>query len=175
MKQDIFVNHFIVFSNMKQYIINHGDYIMSTEQERIAEFTKEMVDVAIRKIGVDFNKVEFTEEQFRKGVEVEYKEHMRTVDGEVTMAARIALDHLEECPTYYDYLEQMETQIEADKSGKHEEKLPSIFDSGDDSNATEETDPLAVSRKGRLSRRKRRKKPSIVSFQGWNESQDDGK
>lgn len=143
---------------------------MNSEQEKITEFTEEMVDVAIRKIGVDFNKVKFTEEQFRKGIETEYKEHMRTVDGEVTMAARIALDHLEECPAYYDYLEKMEAQIEADKSGKHEEKLVMPFDEFKPEQKSDVPDPLAVSRKGRLSRRKRRKKPSIVSFQGWDKS-----
>lgn len=142
---------------------------MNAEQEKITEFTQEMVDVAIQKLGIDFSKVEFTEEQFRKGVETEYKEHMRTIDGEVTMAARIALDHLNECPTYYDYLEKMEAQIEADKSGKHEEKLVMPFDEFQPEPESNMPDPLAISRKGRLSRRKRRKKPSIVSFQDWSQ------
>ena len=64
-----------------------------------------------RKIGnwmkIDWKKVDFR--QFWLGINVEL-EHAKTVNRHLPTIARIALDHIEEIPDYYDRLIKMEKE-----------------------------------------------------------------
>lgn len=61
-----------------------------------------------RASGIDWNKVDFTVEAFKEGVEVERKEHADITKGNLGKAAKIAIAHLKEDPEYYEKLERME-------------------------------------------------------------------
>ena len=56
--------------------------------------------------------VEDIEDQLERGTKTELKEH--TKKGKEHIAREIALDHLMESPTYYDFLSRMEKQMEKD-------------------------------------------------------------
>jgi len=90
------------------------------EAKHLKEFTDDMATTAIQKLGIDFSREKFDEEQFRKGIKEEYEEHLKTIDGEVTVAAKIALDHLraEGAEHYYDHLEKMEEEMKSPGSIK---------------------------------------------------------
>ena len=66
----------------------------------------------------------FTAEQAQQGIRVEM-EHTDNVE----VAKQIAYDHLAENPDYYSYLEEMEAQMEARKSGEHKLVLNKSKDS----------------------------------------------
>ena len=72
-------------------------------------------------IGVDWDR--FDLEQFRAGMDVEYEHGTHDSQTDVTgddpvVTGKIALAHLKEFPDYYERLELMERQAEAEKSGK---------------------------------------------------------
>ena len=72
-------------------------------------------------IGVDWDR--FDLEQFRAGMDVEYEHGSHDPQTDVTgddpvVTGKIALAHLKEFPDYYERLELMERQAEAEKSGK---------------------------------------------------------
>jgi hypothetical protein len=70
-------------------------------------------------IGVDWNL--FDLEQFRAGMDVEYEHGSHDPQTDVTrddpiVTGKIALAHLKEFPDYYDRLERMEREAEAERS-----------------------------------------------------------
>ena len=72
-------------------------------------------------IGVDWNR--FDLEQFRAGMDVEYEHGSHDPQTDVTgddpiVTGKIALAHLKEFPDYYERLEQMEREAEAEQSRK---------------------------------------------------------
>jgi len=74
-------------------------------------------------IGVDWSR--FDVEQFRAGMDVEYEHGGHDPQTDVTgddpiLTGKIALAHMKEFPDYYERLERMEREAEADWSGKSE-------------------------------------------------------
>jgi hypothetical protein len=72
-------------------------------------------------IGVDWNR--FDLEQFRAGMDVEYEHGSHDPQTDVTgddpiVTGKIALAHLKEFPDYYERLELMEREAEAERSRK---------------------------------------------------------
>jgi Protein of unknown function (DUF5661) len=72
-------------------------------------------------IGVDWNR--FDLEQFRAGMDVEYEHGSHDPQTDVTgddpiITGKIALAHMKEFPDYYERLERMEREAEAEWSGK---------------------------------------------------------
>jgi hypothetical protein len=72
-------------------------------------------------IGVDWNR--FDLEQFRAGMDVEYEHGSHDPQTDVTgddpiVTGKIALAHLKEFPDYYERLELMEREAEAEQSRK---------------------------------------------------------
>ena len=70
-------------------------------------------------IGVDWDR--FDLEQFRAGMDVEYEHGSHDTQTDVTgddpiVTGKIALAHLKEFPDYYERLELMERQAEAERS-----------------------------------------------------------
>ena len=69
-------------------------------------------------LGIDFDEVPFTSEQFRRGMEVELEHGRRDPITDVTnddpiITGKIAWAHVRELPDYYDRLDVMEAQAEA--------------------------------------------------------------
>ena len=80
---------------------------------------------AAKKAGIDFTKVDFTEEAFVQGykVELEHDDDPETdVVNDPVQVAKIAWRHLKESPKYYDALENMEKQF-----GESEMKLRPVL------------------------------------------------
>ncbi len=78
-----------------------------------------------KKIGIDWNKVQFPPEEFRRGIEVEFEHsakgpagHGGDVINGIQDSAKIAWAHLNEISDYYTRLDQMEQ--EADQEGTKE-------------------------------------------------------
>ena len=74
-------------------------------------------------IGVDWNR--FDLEQFRAGMDVEYEHGSRDPQTDVTrddpiVTGKIALAHMKEFPDYYERLERMEREAEAEWSAKRD-------------------------------------------------------
>jgi hypothetical protein len=72
-------------------------------------------------IGVDWNR--FDLEQFRAGMDVEYEHGSHDPQTDVTgddpiVTGKIALAHLKEFPDYYERLERMEREAEAERARK---------------------------------------------------------
>jgi hypothetical protein len=72
-------------------------------------------------IGVDWNR--FDLEQFRAGMDVEYEHGSHDPQTDVTgddpiVTGKIALAHLKEFPDYYERLELMEREAEAERARK---------------------------------------------------------
>jgi Protein of unknown function (DUF5661) len=72
-------------------------------------------------IGVDWNV--FDLEQFRAGMDVEYEHGSHDPQIDVTrddpiVTGKIALEHMKEFPDYYERLERMEQEAEADWSSR---------------------------------------------------------
>ena len=84
-------------------------------------FTEEQALAAAAEIGLDLDAAPFDVDQFRRGMEVEL-EHGRhdpvtdVTDDDPLVTARIAWAHLKEFPDYYDRLERMEAEAEAERS-----------------------------------------------------------
>jgi Protein of unknown function (DUF5661) len=80
-------------------------------------FTIEQVRAVAAEIGLDFGRVSFDVEQFRRGMEVELEHGSRdpltNVTNDDPMATgKIAWAHLREFPDYYDRLSAMEAEAE---------------------------------------------------------------
>ena len=72
-------------------------------------------------IGVDWER--FDLEQFRAGMDVEYEHGSHDPQTDVTgddpiLTGKIALAHMKEFPDYYERLERMEREADAEWSGK---------------------------------------------------------
>lgn len=84
--------------------------------ERMTLVNKEVymnnIDTIAKRIGIDWTKVEFTKDQFEKGLDTEMKEHHNNPETKVIdtkeEAAKVALAHLQEDPKYYTKLQKME-------------------------------------------------------------------
>jgi hypothetical protein len=95
-----------------------------TKEARMTELQRTSSEEARRvgdAIGVDWDR--FDLEQFRAGMDVEYEHGSHDPQTDVTgndpvVTGKIALAHLKEFPDYYERLELMERQAEAEKSGK---------------------------------------------------------
>ena len=80
-------------------------------------FTAEQATAVAAKIGIDFERVGFDLEQFRRGMEVEL-EHgshdplTNVTDDDPIVTGKIAWAHLREFPDYYDRLDRMEAEAE---------------------------------------------------------------
>jgi hypothetical protein len=79
-------------------------------------------------IGVDWNR--FDPEQFRAGMDVEYEHGTRDPQTDVTgddpvVTGKIALAHMKEFPDYYDRLQRMEHEAEADWARRRDAGNPS--------------------------------------------------
>jgi hypothetical protein len=88
-------------------------------------FDMKEAKIIASELGIDFNKVKFDLEQFRKGLDVELEHGKRDLSTNVTfdnpiLTGKIALAHLNEFPDYYIRLEKMEK--EAKEYWKNKEK-----------------------------------------------------
>jgi hypothetical protein len=84
--------------------------IRSMLAEALARDTNEQIvrDVAeqvAKTLGLDFSKLDFTFDDFVKGMQVEL-EHTDVTGGDPVATAKIALAHLRERPDYYQRLEK---------------------------------------------------------------------
>ena len=82
-------------------------------------FNEEQALAAAAEIGLDLTAAPFDVDQLRRGMEVELEHGRRDLQTDVTdddplMTARIAWAHLKEFPDYYDRLERMEAEAEAE-------------------------------------------------------------
>ena len=80
-------------------------------------FTEEQATAVAAEIGIDFERVEFDVEQFRRGMEVELEHGSHDPLTNVTnddpiVTGKIAWAHLREFPDYYDRLAAMEAEAE---------------------------------------------------------------
>jgi Protein of unknown function (DUF5661) len=80
-------------------------------------FTVEQATAVAAEIGIDFERVEFDVEQFRRGMEVELEHGSHDPLTNVTnddpiVTGKIAWAHLREFPDYYDRLDRMEAEAE---------------------------------------------------------------
>ncbi len=87
---------------------------MTTAKEA---FTAEQATAVAAQIGIDFERVEFDVEQFRRGMEVELEHGSHDPLTNVTnddpiVTGKIAWAHLREFPDYYDRLDRMEAEAE---------------------------------------------------------------
>jgi uncharacterized protein DUF5661 len=90
---------------------------MSPEQRISAEQASRVGE----QIGIDWDSAPFDVEQFRTGMEVELEHgahdpQTNVTDDDPVMTGKIALAHLKELPDYYDRLEQMEAEGEAEEA-----------------------------------------------------------
>lgn len=82
-------------------------------------FNEEQARAAAAEIGLDLTTAPFDVEQFRRGMNVELEHGRRDAATDVTdddplVTAKIAWAHLREIPDYYDRLERMEAEAEAE-------------------------------------------------------------
>ena len=87
---------------------------MTTAKE---PFTAEQATAVAAEIGIDFERVAFDIEQFRRGMEVELEHGSHDPLTNVTnddpiVTGKIAWAHLREFPDYYDRLDRMEAEAE---------------------------------------------------------------
>ena len=93
---------------------------MTDERRTSTEEAKRVGD----QIGVDWDR--FDLEQFRAGMDVEYEHGSRDPQTDVTgddpvITGKIALAHMKEFPDYYERLERMEREAEADWAARRSE------------------------------------------------------
>jgi hypothetical protein len=77
------------------------------------DVTDEIVDIVVKKLGIDWKKVEFTKEEFKKGLKIETEHGPIDPKTDVTngcpiITGKITLAHLNELSDYYVRLEKME-------------------------------------------------------------------
>jgi hypothetical protein len=82
-------------------------------------FTAEQARAVAAEIGIDFDQVPFDLEQFRRGMEVELEHGSHDPMTNVTnddpiITGKISWAHLREMPDYYDRLDAMEAEAEAE-------------------------------------------------------------
>lgn len=95
------------------------------------EWTLEEVMTAADKLGIDFSKTEFTEEDLLEGMNVELEHGQVDPDTNLTnddplLTAKIALAHLNEIPKYYNKdigIKAWELAIEASKGDPKGKKV----------------------------------------------------
>jgi uncharacterized protein DUF5661 len=80
-------------------------------------FSIDQASAVADELGIDFDDVPFTPEQFRRGMEVELEHGRRDPVTDVTnddpiVTGKIAWAHVRELPDYYDRLDVMEAQAE---------------------------------------------------------------
>lgn len=79
-------------------------------------FTKEDAQALGEKIGIDWDSVSFTPEQFQVGITMERKEHMddpeTAITDDIQDIGKVAWSHLKESPIYYDKLPAFEKSLE---------------------------------------------------------------
>ncbi|MDH4111680.1 MAG: hypothetical protein OEV60_03230 [Actinomycetota bacterium] len=85
-------------------------------------FTQQQAHAAALEVGLDLDSAPFDVEQLRRGMEVELEHGRRDPLTDVTgddplITAKIAWAHLNEFADYYDRLERMEAQAEAELAG----------------------------------------------------------
>jgi hypothetical protein len=85
-------------------------------------FTAEQAQAVATEIGIDFDQVPFDLEQFRRGMEVELEHGSHDPVTNVTnddpiITGKISWAHLREMPDYYDRLDRMEAEAEAEAAG----------------------------------------------------------
>ena len=83
------------------------------------KFTAEQAQATATEIGLDFDEVAFDLEQFRRGMEVELEHGSQDPMTNVTnddpiITGKISWAHLREMPDYYDRLDAMEAEAEAE-------------------------------------------------------------
>lgn len=81
-------------------------------------FTLDEAKDAASQAGIDFTQVDFTPEQLMVGMNVELEHGSRDPETNVSnddpvVTAKIAWAHLKESKDYYEYLEEMEKQMES--------------------------------------------------------------
>lgn len=84
-------------------------------------FTEEQARAAAAEVGLDLTTAPFDAEQLRRGMQVELEHGRRdpltdVTDDDPLVTVRIAWAHLNEFPDYYDRLERMEAEAEAEGS-----------------------------------------------------------
>ena len=82
------------------------------------EFSIDQAKAVAAELGIDFSKVAFDLDQFRRGMDIELEHGRRDPETNVTnddpvATGRIALAHLREIADYYDRLDAMEREAEA--------------------------------------------------------------
>jgi hypothetical protein len=87
---------------------------MTTSKEAV---TVEQAAAVAAEIGIDFERVAFDVEQFRRGMEVELEHGSQdpvtnVTDDDPIVTGKIAWAHLREFPDYYDRLDRMEAEAE---------------------------------------------------------------
>jgi hypothetical protein len=80
-------------------------------------FSVEQASAAAAEIGLDFEKVGFDLDQFRRGMQVELEHGLsdpvtNVTDDDPLVTGKIAWAHLREFPDYYDRLDEMEAEAE---------------------------------------------------------------
>jgi hypothetical protein len=80
-------------------------------------------------IGVDWT--QFGLEEFRRGMDVEYKHGLSDPQTDVThddpiLTGKIALAHIKEFPDYYERLEKMETDAEREWAERRKQESTSV-------------------------------------------------
>lgn len=80
-------------------------------------FTAEQAQEVAAKIRIDFEKVKFTLESFRRGMDVELEHGLVDASTNVSnddpiTTGKIALAHLHEFPDYYERLDKLEQEAE---------------------------------------------------------------
>lgn len=91
------------------------------ENENAKKFTAEEAKNIGEQLGLDWTK--FDVDQFRRGMDVELEHgtrdpHTNVTDDDSLITGKIALAHLNEFPDYYDRLEKMEQEAEAQWENK---------------------------------------------------------
>ncbi len=86
-------------------------------------FNVDQAGAVAQELGIDFTDVPFTLEQFRRGMEVELEHGRRDPVTDVThddpiITGKIAWAHLREMADYYDRLDIMEAEAEAEADGE---------------------------------------------------------
>jgi hypothetical protein len=111
-----------VFAVNRQTVSRSGDY--RDRSREMTESRRTSIEEARRvgeAIGVDWSR--FDLEQFRAGMDVEYEHGSHDPQTDVTgddaiLTGKIALAHMKEFPDYYERLERMEREAQAQWSGK---------------------------------------------------------
>ncbi len=107
--------------------------------------TKAKIDAIAEKIGLDWDKVDFTHADLEEGIKVE-REHLKDPETAVIKsdeeAAKVAWAHLKESPKYYQELKKMEKNLKEHKIFKKIEEQTVTIDDFD--NLIQESMPESI-------------------------------